>query len=122
MKTNGDFITGSLTMNLELERYAGELAELREKVDVYEQLLHRIQMNAEVVMDHEVVGDLITNICRWSYSHRCGNGENSSAEQDAIVRRAFDHLLVTREPWRVRNKKLKEQNEKDSTSNTAGTV
>lgn len=95
-------------MNLELERYAGELAELREKVQVYEQLLHRIQMNAEVVMDHEVVGDLITNICRWSYAHRCGNGENSEAEQDAIIRSAFDRLLVTRDPWTVRRRKAAE--------------
>jgi len=84
-------------MNLEGERYVGELAELREKVQVYEQLLHRIQTNAEVVMDHEAVGDLITNICRWSYAHRSGNGENSEAEQDAIIRSAFDRLLVTRE-------------------------
>ena len=83
-------------MNLEGERYAGELAELREKVQVYEKLLHRIQTNAEVVMDHEVVGDLITNICRWSYAHRSGNGENSEAEQDAIIRSAFDRLLITR--------------------------
>ena len=109
-------------MNLELERYAGELVELREKVQVYEQLLHKIQMNASVVMDHEVVGDLIRNICDWSYSHRKGNGEYSEAEQDAIIRRAFDRLLVTREPWRVRNQKLKEHNEKDSTGNTTGTV
>jgi hypothetical protein len=109
-------------MNLELERYAGELAELRGKVNVYEQLLHRIQMNAEVVMDHEVVGDLISNICRWSYAHRQGNGELSDQDQNAIIRAAFDRLLNTREPWNVRNRKTKEHNEKDSTGDTAGTV
>jgi hypothetical protein len=109
-------------MNLELERYAGELVELREKTQVYEQLLHKIQLNAEVVMDHEIVSDLIKNICSWSYAHRRGNGEYSEQEQDAIVRKAFDRLLETREPWMVRNRKLKEQNEKDSTSNTTGTV
>ncbi len=109
-------------MNLELERYEGELVELREKTQVYEQLLHKIQLNAEVVMDHAVVGDLIRNICSWSYAHRRGNGEYTEAEQDAIVRRAFDRLLETREPWRVRNQKSKERNEKDSTGDTAGTV
>ena len=109
-------------MNLELERYEGELRTLREQVQVYEQLLHKIHLNAEVVMDHEVVGDLITNICRWSYAHRCGNGENSEQEQDEIVRAAFDKLLDTREPWRVRNRKAKESNENDSTNNTASTV
>ena len=107
-------------MNLELERYAGELVELREKVGVYEQLLHKVQMNASVIMDHEVVGDLIRNICNWSYAHRRGNGEYSEAEQDAIIRQAFDKLLVTREPWRVRNQQLKENNEKTSISNTSG--
>jgi len=90
-------------MNPEVERYAGELAELREKVQVYEKLLHRIQMKAEVVTDHEVVGDLIANICRWSYAHRSGNGENSEAEQDAIIRSAFDRLLVTRERGGVKH-------------------
>lgn len=92
-------------MNLELERYAGELDELREKVKVYELMMHKIQMNAEVTMDHEVVGDFIQNICRWSYAHRCGNGENSEAEQDEIIRQAFDRLLVTRDPWTVRRRK-----------------
>lgn len=109
-------------MNLELERYEGELAELREKTQVYEQLLHKIQLNAEVVMDHAVVGDLIRNICSWSYAHRRGNGEYSEQEQDAIVRSAFDRLLITREPWAIRNSKAKENNEKDSTNNTSGTV
>ena len=99
-------------MNLELERYAGELVALREKVHVYEQLLHKIQMNASVIMDHEVVGDLIKNICDWSYSHRRGNGELSDQEQDDMIRRAFDRLLVTRDPWTIRRqKKLSEQND-----------
>ncbi len=104
-------------MNLELERYAGELAELREKVSVYEQLLHKIHMNAAVIMDHEVVGDLINNISSWSYAHRRGNGEYSEQEQDAIVRHAFDRLLNTREPWTVRNRKAKESNGTDTTVN-----
>jgi len=96
-------------MNLELERYAGELAELRGKVNVYEQLLHGIQRNAEVIMDNEVVGDYITNICRWSYAHRQGNGELSEQEQNEVIRYAFDRLLITRDPWTVRNRKAKAQ-------------
>lgn len=92
-------------MDLELERYSGELAELREKVQVYELMMHKIQMNAAVIMDHEVVGDFINNICRWSYAHRQGNGELSEAEQDNLIRQAFDRLLVTRDPWTVRRQK-----------------
>jgi hypothetical protein len=88
-----------------LESYPGELKELREKVDVYEQLLHKIQLNASVIMDHEVVSDLIRNICDWSYAHRVGNGEHSEEQQAKIVRRCFDKLNTTREPWNVRNKK-----------------
>jgi hypothetical protein len=103
-------------MDLELETHTGELRELREKVQVYEQLLHKIQMNAEVIMDHEVVGDLITNICRWSYSHRCGNGEYSEAEQAEVIRAAFDNLLVTRDPWTIRRqKRLAEENNNATT-------
>ncbi len=83
-------------MNLELERYEGELAELREKVVMYETLLHKIQLHAAVTMNSKAVGDLIGNICNWSYAHRCGNGEHSDEEQAAIVRSAFEKLLTVK--------------------------
>jgi hypothetical protein len=92
-------------MNNAIESYPGELQTLREKVEMYEQLLHKIQLNASVLMDHEIVGDLIRNICDWSYAHRIGNGEYTDEEQNAIVRKSFDRLLNTREPWNVRNAK-----------------
>jgi len=94
-------------MNNEVERYVGELRELREKVEVYERLLHKIQLNASVIMDQDVVRDLIGNICEWSYSHRQGNGELSYEEQNKLIRSKFDRLLETREPWTVRNRKEK---------------
>lgn len=83
-------------MNLELERREGELAELREKVIMYEKLLHKIQLHASVTMNSKAVGDLIGNICNWSYAHRCGNGMNSDEEQAAIVRSAFEQLLTVK--------------------------
>lgn len=95
-------------MNNEVEKYPGELKILREKVDVYERLLHKIQLNAQVIMDHEVVRDLVSNICDWSYAHRQGNGELSYEEQDELIRHQFEKLLDSREPWTVRNRKLKE--------------
>ena len=65
---------------------------LKEKVKVYEQLLHNIQLNAEVVMNNDNVRQLISNICRWSYSHRVGNGELSEQEQDEVINKAFYKL------------------------------
>ena len=65
---------------------------LKEKVKVYEQLLHNIQLNAEVAMNNENVRKLIGNICRWSYAHRVGNGELSEKEQDEVINTAFYKL------------------------------
>jgi hypothetical protein len=101
---------GATFMNHEVERYEGELKILREKVEVYEKLLHKIQLNAQVIMDHEVVKDLIGNICDWSYAHRQGNGELSYEEQDELIRYQFEKLLKSREPWTVRQRELKEEN------------
>jgi hypothetical protein len=92
-------------MNHAVESYPGELMQLREKVEVYERLLHKLQLNVSVLMDHEVVTDLLQNICDWSYAHRTGNGEYTEEEQNATVKKAFDKLLQTREPWSVRNAK-----------------
>ena len=64
-----------------------------QKVETYEALLHQIQMYAEVSMNPEKVGQLIKNICRWSYAHRRGNGEPSEKEQQAMIDLAFDRLL-----------------------------
>jgi hypothetical protein len=75
------------------EAESGEtVTELREKVAMYEGLLHDIQMHAEVTLRGDRVSDLIGNICRWSYAHRVGNGENTEEEQDKIVRKAFERL------------------------------
>lgn len=62
---------------------------LKEKVEVYEQLLHDIQLHAEVTMDSVSVRLLIAKICNWSYTHRAGNGENSEAVQNKMINKAF---------------------------------
>ena len=62
------------------------------KIEVYETLLHRIQLHAEVTMDHEALGDLIKKICNWSYAHRRGEGL-SDAERSKLIKAAFDRLL-----------------------------
>ncbi len=62
---------------------------LREKVKVYEDLLHRIQLNREVTMDGEKVAMLLDRIGNWSYAHRQGNGEFSEREQRRLIDAAF---------------------------------
>ena len=74
------------------QRYRGQLEDLIEKVQVYEGLLHDIQLNAEVAMNRDRMKNIISAICDWSYAHRVGNGELTEKEQARVVRRAFDKL------------------------------
>lgn len=80
-----------------VESYEGELRDLREKVEMYESLLHKIQLHCQVTMDHEKVRTLVGNICAWSYAHRCGNGELSEDEQLCRIKYQFDRLLETKD-------------------------
>jgi hypothetical protein len=72
-----------------------ELDGLKEKVRVYEQFLHLLQMHAEVTLNGEMMRRLISNACRWSYAHRCGNGELSDEDQQKLVDAAFERLCST---------------------------
>ena len=69
-----------------------------EKVEIYEKLLHSIQMCAEVSMKHDRVREYITRICNWSYSHRVGNGEYSDEEQNALIEAATIRLTKDIKP------------------------
>ena len=73
------------------KRLSGKVTTV-EKIEMYEGLLHDIQLFAEVTMDNEKLKKLISNICSWSYAHRSGNGENSDQEQQAEVDYAFKKL------------------------------
>jgi Tfp pilus assembly protein PilN len=79
-------------MNNEVERYEGELRTLREKVAVYEDLLHSLQMYAAVTLDQAAIAHALSIICDWSYAHRQGNGELTEEQQDNLVRKHFDRL------------------------------
>ena len=68
---------------------------LRQKVKMYESLLHDIQMYSEVVMDGTKTAKLIGNICNWSYAHRQGNGALTDKEQRALINKAFQRLKYT---------------------------
>jgi cobalamin biosynthesis Mg chelatase CobN len=65
----------------------------KEKIRVYEELLHSIQLYAEVSMDNEKLSKLIRNICNWSYAHRLGNGMLSEEEQNEFIQERFNLLL-----------------------------
>jgi hypothetical protein len=72
------------------------MATLRDKVKMYEGLLHDIQMHREVTMDNDKVINLLDNICDWSYAHRVGNGEYTDNEQKEIVASRFAKLRTIR--------------------------
>jgi hypothetical protein len=62
---------------------------MHDKVEVYEELLHTIQLHAEVTMRPEMVRMLLQRICAWSYAHRRGNGEIDERTWQANVDGAF---------------------------------
>lgn len=84
-------------MNNEVERYPGELRILREKVSVYESLLHNIQLFSVVTMDNQRLTQLIEIVNGWSYAHRSGNGELSELDQQSEINLWFD--LMRNRAW-----------------------
>jgi len=64
-----------------------------QKIKVYEELLHRIQLYAEVTMNVQGINRLIDDICIWSYAHRAGNGVLSEEEIQERIGNAFAKLL-----------------------------
>lgn len=64
----------------------------KEKVEVYEAVLHQINLYSSITMDSEKIGELIDAINAWSYAHRCGNGELSDEEQQALIDAKFNRL------------------------------
>lgn len=66
----------------------------KEKIAVYEDLLHNIQLYAEVTMDEARMKAIIARICSWSYAHRAGNGEFSEEQQNDRIDHAFWGLDV----------------------------
>lgn len=64
----------------------------KDKIAVYEDLLHSIQMHAEVALNNDQVKEIINRICAWSYAHRGGNGELSNKQQQEQIDHAFWRL------------------------------
>ena len=67
---------------------------LKEKVQMYESYLHKINM-CVISCNNEGVRELVQNADMWSYAHRVGNGELSDRKQQQIINNAFWKLLDT---------------------------
>lgn len=63
-----------------------------DKIRKYEELLHQIQMCAEVTMDNEKLKRLIKNICAWSYAHRSGDGFLTEKQIKKNIKKQFNKL------------------------------
>lgn len=79
-------------MDYELERIKLELADCLDKIKVYEDLFHDIQLYKDVIMDYESLAKALDIICDWSYAHRAGNGELTDDEINNAIKRQFLRL------------------------------
>jgi hypothetical protein len=69
---------------------------LKEKVEMYESYLHKINMYV-ISCNDQGVRELVQNADTWSYAHRIGNGELSERKQQKVINNAFWKLLDTPE-------------------------
>ena len=69
---------------------------LKEKVAIYEEFLHKINMFV-TCCDNDGVAELVQNADNWSYMHRVGNGELSDKKQQEMINNAFWKLCDTLE-------------------------
>lgn len=65
---------------------------LKEKVEVYEHFLHRINFHRTITMNEKAIFKLLELADSWSWAHRAGNGEGGEKEQEERINRAFDNL------------------------------
>lgn len=62
-----------------------------EKVEVYEKLLHQLDMYFQLG-DNKNVAMLLHKISDWSYAHRAGNGELSETQTETLINEKFKKL------------------------------
>ncbi len=66
--------------------------QIEKENEVFKRVFHYINTHAAITMNAERMQEIIGAICSWSYAHRCGNGELSDEEQQALVDHAFDKI------------------------------
>lgn len=67
---------------------------VKDKIAVYEDLLHSIQMHTELTMNNDQIKEIINRICKWSYAHRNGNGELSEKQRQEQIDYEFWRLDI----------------------------
>jgi hypothetical protein len=70
----------------------------QDRLEILEQLLHTIQLHADVTMNHNAVRELIGRICTWSRAHRVGNSSLSERSQHQLIQKA---LLALNQPLEI---------------------
>lgn len=64
----------------------------REKLYLYESILHSINTYSAITMNHEAMGKLISLVNDWSYAHRAGNGELGEREVKRNIERSLSRI------------------------------
>lgn len=62
----------------------------KEKILIYENLLHRLQLHLEITMDNDKVSEILKSICDWSRAHR---GEYTEEELEKRINDAFNKFI-----------------------------
>lgn len=79
-------------MGYELDIIKLEFAACLDKIKVYEELFHDIQLYRDIILDHDSLAKALDIICDWSYAHRAGNGERTDREIQQAVEYQFLRL------------------------------
>lgn len=67
---------------------------LKNKVEIYERLLHTIHMHRCITMDGETLREILDAIDGWSFAHECGNGEQTDDECGTNIDRKLQRLAT----------------------------
>jgi hypothetical protein len=65
---------------------------LKEKVQIYENLLHLLHTHYAITLNSEKVKEILNQISNWSYAHRQGNGELSDKQQAKLVNKYLEEF------------------------------
>lgn len=65
---------------------------LKEKVEVYESFLHRINFHRSITMNEKAITKLLDLADAWSHAHQLISSEGGLKEQEERVNGAFDKL------------------------------
>lgn len=59
------------------------------KIEIYESILHQIQLLREVSCNSQKLYVLLDDIGNWSYGHRVGNGTLTYRQQNKLIKNSL---------------------------------